>query len=193
MSEVKNPARIKLNNVRIAFPALYEPKAQTGDDGKPGKLKYGAGFILDPKASYIAEIEAAIAYVAKQKWGEKADQVLTKLKEDKRIGFKRGPRTNKDGEAYDGYEGMFSLNATNEVKPTLLVGREPAGPGVIFGGCYVNGSIEAWAQDNTFGRRVNFSLRGVQFAKEGDSFGGGRPAKADEFEDISATEDDLVG
>lgn len=62
--------------------------------------------------------------------------------------------------------------------------------GKPYSGCYVNASIELWAQDNDFGKRVNAQLRGVQFLRDGDAFGGGaRPADADEFDEIAVSDD----
>ncbi|EAA6845047.1 DUF2815 domain-containing protein, partial [Salmonella enterica subsp. enterica] len=45
-----------------------------------------------------------------------------------------------------------------------------------------------------FGKRVNASLSGVQFLRDGDAFTGGQPASADEFDDISegADADSLI-
>ena len=55
---------------------------------------------------------------------------------------------------------------------------------LLIGVC--SGGWGAWVwQDNAYGKRVNASLRGVQFAGDGEAFGGGRPAEVDEFEDIS--------
>jgi len=191
MTQATNPARVKIVGARTAFMNVFVPKAAEAG----GKAKYSSAFILDPKAPYIAAIEAAIEHVAKAKWADKAPAVLKKLREDKRIGFQRGPRVNKDGEPYEGFEGMFSLNASSDAQPTLLdADRTPiTKTGKLYSGCYVVANVEAWAQDNDFGRRINFTLRGLQFMKSGDAFGGGAPASEDEFEDISTTEDDLVG
>ncbi|MWN55950.1 ssDNA-binding protein, partial [Escherichia coli] len=52
-------------------------------------------------------------------------------------------------------------------------------------GCYVNAVIDIWAQDNNFGKRINASLGGVQFLRDGDAFAGGGVASADDFDDIS--------
>ncbi len=188
---VSNPARVRVPG-RLAFPSLFEPKAVEAG----GKQKYSAAVAINPKDAAVAALEAAVEYVAKQKWADKAPAILKKLRDDKRIGFMKGPRVNKDGEPYEGFEGMFSLNASSDAQPTILDSdKSPLGKnsGRPYGGCYVVMNVEAWAQDNDFGRRINFTLRGVQFAKAGDAFGGGAPASTDEFEDISATEDDLVG
>ncbi|MDC5277565.1 DUF2815 family protein, partial [Acinetobacter baumannii] len=63
-----------------------------------------------------------------------------------------------------------------------------------YAGCYVNAAIELWCQDNNYGKRINASLRGVQFLKDGEAFAGGGVASEDDFEDLSAadeTEDPL--
>jgi hypothetical protein len=46
--------------------------------------------------------------------------------------------------------------------------------------------VEIWAQDNNYGKRINASLKGVQFVRDGDAFAGGGAASPDEFEDLSA-------
>jgi hypothetical protein len=53
-----------------------------------------------------------------------------------------------------------------------------------YAGCFVNASVELWAQDNNFGKRINASLRGVQFFKDGDAFSGGGAASDDEFDSV---------
>ena len=192
MTTVANPARVRVPG-RLAFPALFKPKAVE----KGGKEKYSAAIAIDPaNKAVVAALDAAVKHVANAKWGEKAPTILAELAKKGKIGFKKEPRTNADGDVYDGFEGMFSLNASSDAQPTVLdADKTPLGEksGRPYGGCYVVMNVEAWAQDNDFGRRVNFTLRGVQFAKAGDAFGGGAPASEDEFEDISTTEEDLVG
>ena len=41
---------------------------------------------------------------------------------------------------------------------------------VVYAGCFVNGIISLWAQDNQFGKRINAQLDGVQFVRDGDAF-----------------------
>ncbi len=54
-----------------------------------------------------------------------------------------------------------------------------------YAGCYVNAVVDIWAQDNNFGKRINASLSGVQFLRDGDAFAGGGVAAPDDFDDIS--------
>lgn len=56
---------------------------------------------------------------------------------------------------------------------------------VPYSGCFVNASIEFWAQDGD-NAGIRCSLRGVQFFADGDSFAGGSKAKADEFDDFDS-------
>lgn len=185
---------VKLQNVRIAFATLFEPR-RVGSDDK-SEPRYSAAFIIDPKSAAVDELDKAIKAVAIERWKDKGAAVLKKLNEEGKVCFKRAARTNEAGEPYAGFEGKFSLNASNKSRP-LVIDRDKspltAADGKPYSGCYVNASIEVWAQDNNFGRRINATLRGVQFHADGDSFGGGAPASAEEFDDVSEGADDTAG
>jgi hypothetical protein len=183
--------KVSIQNVRLAFPALFEPKAI--GDGEP---MFSAAFPIEPGSANAKALATALNAVAKEKWKEKADGVLKELKAKGRVGYKESP-LSKDGDVYDGFEGMHSLNASNKVRPLVIDGlKNPltAQDGKPYAGCYVNVSIEVWAQDNSFGKRVNCQLKGVQFVRDGDAFGGGAPASPDDFAAIEegATAEDLV-
>jgi len=182
--------RLMIKNVRLAFPAIFEPSAI--GDGEPA---YGAKLIVSPTHEAISEIRNAILSVAKEKWKDKAEGILSLLKDDKRICWVEGPYRNKNGEVYDGFEGMFHLSTRNpSVKPTALNKAGSAvtqADGVIYPGCYVHASVEFWAQDNQWGRRINCNLRGVMFHDDGDSFGGATAAKADEFASLAVSGEEL--
>ena len=62
--------------------------------------------------------------------------------------------------------------------------------GKPYSGCYVNAFVEFWTQDNNYGKRVNATLLGVQFYRDGESFSGGGVADTDDFDDLTA--EDLV-
>ena len=89
---------------------------------------------------------------------------------------------------YAGYPGNLFFNARSATRPTV-VDRNKAqlteADGKPYAGAYVNALIELWAQDNQFGKRINASLRGVQFVRDGDAFGGGAaPASEEDFPDL---------
>ena len=186
--------RIMLKNVVLAFPALAEP--QSFGEGEPA---YGAKFPIKPNSEQQKAIEAAILAEAKEQWKDKADSVISMLAEDNKLCFtKKVYRSKKTGEPYQGFDGMHYLSTRNaKTQPTVFnqYGEEVSGKADIerqaFSGAVVNASIEVWAQDNKWGRRVNCTLRGVMLTGEGENFGGGSsPASADEFASLAKAKAD---
>ena len=93
---------------------------------------------------------------------------------------------------------MFYLSARNgpEQQPTILDARNQLieDPilikALMYSGCYVHAKVNFWAQDNQWGRRVNCSMLGVRFARDGDHFSGGAKASAEDFADLAVDDDD---
>ena len=171
-------SKITLKNVRLSFPSLWRKAVFNGED-----TKFEATFLLDKDehADKIAEIEAAVAATIKEQLKG------AKLKADK-ICLRDG-----DQETYDGYEGCMSFKASNGRRP-LVIDRDRTplteDDGKPYAGCYVNATVELWAQNNQYGKRINANLLGVQFVADGESFGGGGSvADVDDFDEL---EDDLI-
>jgi hypothetical protein len=181
--------KIKLQKVRLSFPNLFVAKA--GDQG--GEAKFSAGLLIDPNDPQVQQIKDAMQQVAKDKWGAKWEQQYKAMAAADKLALHNGDTKAQ----YAGYEGMLFINASNPVRP-LVLDRDKTplteADGRPYGGCYVNVSIELWAQDNKFGKRINASLGGVQFVKDGDRFGGGSSADESDFDEITdgADADDLV-
>jgi len=172
----------KLTNLRCAFPHLHEAKSV--NDGEP---MFSLATVIVPNSENHKILKEGMVAVAKDKWGNKADAILTELKSKGRVCFKESPLT-KDGEPYEGFEGMFSLNASSKKRPVVVdKDKTPltAADGKPYGGCYVDLSIEMWAQDNSWGKRINATIRWVQFRADGEAFSGGRAVSADEFAEIA--------
>ena len=116
---------------------------------------------------HAAEVERAIVTVAKEKWGEaKYGDVLKSLKASDKLAIHDGDSKSD----YEGYAGHLFLNASNKIRPTVVgPDRAPltAADGKPYSGAYVNCILELWAQDNTYGKRINASLLGVQFLRDG--------------------------
>ena len=177
--------KIKLNNVRLSFPQLFEAKTVNGE----GKPAFSAAFLISPKDPQIAMINTAISTVAAEKWGAKADAILKTIRAADKTCLHSGDLKSN----YDGFEGMMYISARNPLKPSVVdTNRSPlvAEDGRPYAGCYVNAVLELWTQDNNYGKRVNATLMGVQFYKDGESFVGGGVADADDFDDL--TIEDLV-
>jgi hypothetical protein len=186
--------RIVLKNVVLAFPALAEP--QSLGEGEPA---YGAKFPIVPNSEQQKALEAAILAEATEAWKDKAASVVKMLEEDGKVCFtKKVYKSKKTGEPYQGFEGKHYLSTRNaKTQPTVFnqYGEELSSKSEIeakaFSGAVVNASIEVWAQDNKWGRRVNCSLRGVMLTGEGENFGGGSaPASADEFAGLAKAKAD---
>ena len=169
-------AQVTLKNVRLSFPHLFEPQAS--DNGEP---KYNATFILEPNSPNAKALKAAVEAVAKEKWKDKADGTLAALRKTDKVCYREHEKTNQSGEVYEGFEGMHFVTASDKARPTVVDrDRTPltAADGKPYGGCYVNVVLDIWPQDNTYGKRVNASLKAVQFSKDGDAFGGSAPVNA---------------
>jgi hypothetical protein len=181
--------KIKLSNVRLAFPQLFVAKAFNGE----GKAEFSASLLIDPADPQVKTIQAGIDAVAREKWGAKSADVLKQLRASDKTCLHNG-----DTKAtYDGFAGNLFVSARNPMRPLVIdTNKTPltAQDGKPYAGCYVNVSIELWAQDNGFGKRVNATLMGVQFFADGESFTGGGVASEDDFDDVSsgATADDLT-
>lgn len=179
--------KVKIADVRGAFLNLFEAKAVNGE----GEPRYSGAFVIAPGSANAKALADGLKAVAKEKWGAKADAILEELKKKGRVCYKE-EALSKDGEVYDGFEGMHSLNASNKARP-LILDRDKtpltAADGRPYSGSFMNVSLELWAQDNSFGKRINATLKGVQFVRDGDAFGGGAPASPDDFDDLGVDEE----
>src|SRR3990167_3361045 len=174
--------KVHLKEVRLTFPQLFEAKQVNGQ----GEPKFSAAFLIPRNHPQLAQVSAAIQEAADGKWGAKAGDMLKQLKAADRL-----PVHDGDGKSdYEGYAGNLFVNASNKIRPLVIDGtRAPltASDGKPYSGCYVNAIVEFWAQDNQFGKRVNASLLGVQFVRDGERLAGGAVAAADDFEAIPET------
>jgi hypothetical protein len=177
--------RLMLRDVRLAFPSLWKATApKTG-----GEPAFSASFLIPLKHKQLAEIKAALKGVAKEKWAAKADAVVKALEASDKTCLHNGD-TKAD---YEGFSGNLYISSRSKIRPTVFDQQRQElseADGKPYSGCYVNASIELWAQDNGFGKRINAQLRGVQFLRDGDAFaGGGKSAEANEFDEISVADD----
>lgn len=172
--------KVKLINVRLAFANVFEAKAHAGG----GEPTFSAAFPIEPGSANAQTIAEAVGAVAVEKWKDKAKAIIDELKSKDRMCY-RTYGLSKDGTVYQGFEDMYSLSASNKVRPRLFnkdkspIVRED---GILYSGCFVNAIVDIWAQQNDFGRRINATLAGLQFVADGDRFGGGTVASEDDFD-----------
>lgn len=180
---------VSLKNVRLAFPALFEAK-QVNGEGDPA---FSASFLMAPNHASVKALNEAFESVGKEKWKDKWPQVKKELTAKDKLALHDGDLKSQ----YEGFEGNLFVSARNKTRPRVIDrDKSPlaAADGKPYAGCYVNASVEIWAQDNQWGKRLNATLRGVQFYDDGDAFSGGGVADVDEFDDLGqgAEAEDLV-
>lgn len=168
--------KMKLQNVRLSFPSLFNTATFGGDDTG----KFEGTFLLDKRehASTIKEIEAAFKEIA----GEK---LKGKVPPPDKLCLKDGDDMDRPE-----MEGKMSIKASTKKRP-LVLDRDKTplaeADGKPYAGCYVNAIVRLWAQDNQFGKRINASLEGVQFHGDGEPFGA-PGVDVDEFDDFDEDE-----
>ncbi len=175
----KDPFIIRLENVRLSYPALFEAKGMEGS-----KPKFSAVFLLRKKEhkDTIARIEKLVERAALEKFGKKVTLKHTVLHDG---------NEKEDKEGY-GDEVMY-LTAKSDTRPAVVDQKKvtvTAEDGKVYAGCYVNASIQLFAYKHpTGGNGVSASLRAVQFVKDGESFGAAPVNPDDEFEEVGADAD----
>jgi len=164
--------KVLLKNVRLSFPSLFKTEIYAGEDTE----KYAATFLI-PKSDTktVTAIEQACKQALVEKYGE------GKVPK----GFKM-PLVDGDDKEYQGYADHVCIKANTKKRPTL-VNRDKTPiveeDGILYGGCYVNASIDVWVMDNSYGKKVLASLNAIQFVKDGEAFGNKSDA-LDDFEDL---------
>lgn len=185
---------VTLDNVRISFPQLHEAKTVNG----AGEPAFSASFLLTPNHPDIAKVEKLILEVGFAKWkdawkrgkgttadGSPTPGIYSILKAQGRIALHNGDEKAN----YEGYAGNLFISARSPTRPGVI-DRDTtpihATDDKCKSGDYVRASIQIWAMDNNYGKRICASLRWVQFLATGDRFGGGSaPISQDEYEDLS--------
>ena len=189
-------AKLKLSDVRLSFPDLWEPVEFQAGDGKP---RYNASFLIPKGGTTDKLIQTAIAAVAEEKFGPKAKARLAAFQKAGDVCYADG-----DEKEYDGYAGMMVLSThrraqdgpvgvySNAIDPqTGKVAILPNGCGRPYAGCYVNASVEIYATEGKF-PGIRGGLVAVQFVRDGDAFSGSKPPTPDDFEPLAIEEGDLV-
>lgn len=168
--------KIKIPSARLSFPSLFNMASFGGESTG----KFEATFILDKKehAKQIEEIEGAIAKFQKE--------LKVKLASDK-LCLKDGDEMERPE-----YQGKMTIKASTKKRP-MVINRDKTpiteDDNVVYAGCYVNAIITLWAQNNSYGKRVNAQLDGVQFVRDGEPFGDGG-ISVDQFDGFDDGDDD---
>lgn len=172
-------SKIKIASARLSFPSLF----QTAQFGGEDTGKYEATFILDKveHAAVIKQIQDVTNDLMK-------NEIKSKVPSDK-IALKDGDESGRPE-----FEGKMTIKASTKRRP-LVINRDKspitADDNIVYAGCYVHAIISLWAQNNQWGKRINASLDGVQFARDGEPFGEGG-VTASEFDAFGEFDDDVA-
>lgn len=180
--------RIKLINIRVAFPQLFEPKQVGGT----GKAAFSASFLMEKDDANFQTVMMALKQVATEKWGSDAMNMLRNLSASDKLCLHNGD-SKPD---YEGFAGNWYVSARSYTRPKIVHQNKTViteADGVIYPGCRVNAVIDIWAQDNKFGKRINAGLGGVQFRADDDAFASGAPVSDDEFEYLAMDGENTAG
>lgn len=175
-------SKFKIANARLSFPSLFTTAQFGGEDTG----KYECTLILDKQqhAEVIKTMKSAIEALM-------ANELKGKIPADKVV-LKDGDESGRPE-----FEGKMTIKVSSKRRP-LVINRDKSpiveSDNIIYAGCYVNAIITLWAQNNQWGKRINGSLEGVQFAKDGEPFGDGGASvnDFDAFGDGDFSEDDIT-
>lgn len=177
--------KVILKNVRLAFPDLFEP-VPFDQNGAP---RYSANFLIEKGSDNHKIIMAAIQQVATETWKAKAKAIVDSL----RGNSNKFCYTDGDAKAWNGAEGCMVLAGHRreaDGRPQVVgPNKAPltAKDGKIYSGCYVNASVDIWAQDGQY-QGIRCTLVGVQFAADGEAFSGAPRASSDDFDLIEGAD-----
>jgi len=164
--------KLVLKNVRLSFPSLYVTEQYGGEDTG----KFAATFLLDKDDPQVDIIKAAMKASAEGEFGTPLPKGIGNCLKD------------GDEKTYAGYENCFSIKASTKRRPVLIDGAKTPvveSDDMFYAGCYVNASLDIWTMNNQYGKKVLASLNGIQFAKDGESFGGSNDSLGD-FDELEA-------
>jgi len=180
MSQEKDPAIVFLPSVRLSFPHLFEAHAMQDDQ----EAKYSVTLLFDNEkhGKLLDQIDALAERLALDVFKKKIRLTRDLL------------RDGNEKSDMDGYgDGVTFMTASRKTRPVVVdanLNPLTAGDNVIYAGCYCNVTVRLWVQNNKWGKSVNAELRGVQFVKDGESFGAAPVKAEDEFKPIGDSSDD---
>lgn len=175
---------ILIKNVRGSYLHIFE---KWGKDDEPReKWRYSGKFLLD-KTTHAAEIKELQKYLT-----QKQDEMFKAKIGTANMFFRNGADSGKDEQ-----ENCWVISASDSRRRPQVLDKDKsvitAEDDKVYSGCYVHVLIRPWKQANSFGKKINANLIGVQFARDGDRFGeatvDARQAFDDESDDAGADDD----
>lgn len=180
--------------VRFSYFYGHEPSINTDKETGRVTKSYGNHFLMKPDHPAIPLILAAInaAGVAffKDQWPLYLPSIKAKSKLPLRKGEIHKPLSPE-------YHGMFSLTASKPFEKGKFRMVETRGgvnvdllqaDGRPYSGCFGSGIVNFYGYNKGGGIGIGCGIEGVQYTRQGDAFGGGRVASANEFAPVEVGE-----
>jgi hypothetical protein len=191
-------SRFTIFGARIGYAdGLNAPKSQAAQQPgqAPSAPKFSSViFVPETAQEVLQSVQAVMWELVQKEFGQTAQMVWQELAASNKLALRSGATKASQ----EGFLGNFFINANAKPeRPPGLFHKylKPDGSGVvelsrpqsvIYSGCYVNVQLNLWVQNNAHGKRVNAELLAVQFADDGDAFGGGASADTSVFGGVAA-------
>lgn len=180
--------------VRFSYFYGHEPSINTDKETGRVTKSYGSHFLMKPDHPAIPLITAAIqaAGVAffKDQWPLYLPSIRAKSKLPLRKGEVHKPLSPE-------YHGLLSLTASKPFEKGKFRMVETRGgvnvdliqaDGRPYSGCFGSGIVNFYGYNKNGGIGIGCGIEGVQYTRQGDAFGGGRVANANEFAPVEVGE-----
>lgn len=192
MSKLLNETKVLLTNVRLSYPALFEPRGFEGQEPK-----YSASLIIPKNDTESLKVIKEAIENAKQRGLEEGKWKGNKLPANLKTPVRDGDKEREDDEVY---EGAYFINANSKHAPAV-VGKEKdratgkaitLGDDDVYAGCYVNVTINFYPYSAAGNNGIAAGLGNVQKEAEGERLGGRSSAESDfDFEEVDSDDDFL--
>lgn len=183
---------IYLSEVRLSFPNLVAPQVQKNEGGTE-RISYNCDLISPPDHPGYAMFMKSYSERAAEEWKQNAQQIMQMVHADRKsrcYGSGAEKIDKKTFQPYIGYAGNVYISCSSKNPPQMILPNgSPANPSdtmaykalamKLYGGCYVNAAIRPWFQKPNPQKNYSYGIRcdivAVQFCKDGEPFGEGRP------------------
>lgn len=183
-----DPFTVKLKEVRLSYPHLFQPHASVKD----GPKKFRASFLIDP-ATKVGQENMQRIDAAKRAVEMDTFKRSPFAYKDQRCCYQDGNATlaTATGDPIEGYENMYVIKAASDRKPQVVDRQrypieEAESSRIIYAGCYVNAVIRFYTvNDKDKGGPGLFAgLQAVQFVGPGQPFGASAIDVEEAFDDL---------
>lgn len=170
----RDDGTILLKDGRLSYPHLFE-KYKMEEKDTP---RYSCKVIFDKK-THAAAMKAL---------GQKIVELEMQHFKAKSASDKR-PLRDGDQLSKDELAGSWVISASETKHAPDVINKDKSrineSDDIIYAGCRVNVLVRPWAQNNKFGKRINFNLLAVQFVADDEPFSGiERPDTDEAFDTI---------